>query len=159
MPVYCCRWESGEVSFISARSKSDACFLLDEFAAAEPEDHREMKDFMLSFALRDDGGVVLSELGEATGKLFEKIYPVLYRAKQRSGAGIEEPINDGGPEIRAAVEKERTRLAGRMRKRQTKSPTARALQEQLGMSATVAERHVRVAKGGPRKRGLRSDGP
>jgi len=154
MPVYCCRWEDGEVSFVSARSKSDACFRLDEFAAAEPEDLREAEEFMLSFALSDDGGVVLSELGEATGKLFEEIYPVLYRAKQRAGMGIEEPVKSGGPEIRAAVEKERTRLTGRMRKRQAKSPTARALQEELGMSAAVADRHVQVRRGKQGKRKL-----
>ena len=83
MPVYMCRWENGEVSFVSARSKRDACLLLDEFAAVEPEDLHEVENFMLGFALSDDGGVVLSDLGEATREFFEeKIYPVLYQAKE-----------------------------------------------------------------------------
>jgi len=74
------------------------------------------EDFTLGFALSDDGGVVLSDLGEATRELFEeKIYPVLYQAKQKAERGVEEPVKNGGPGIRAAVEKERTRLQGRMR--------------------------------------------
>lgn len=147
MPVYMCRWENGEVSFVSARSKQDACFLLDEFAPVEPDDLHEVREFMLGFVLSDDGGVVLSDLGEATRELFEeKIYPVLYQAKQESGVEIEEPVKDAGPEIRAAVEKERTRLQGRMRKRRAKGQAAPALQEELGMSATVAERHEEIAR-------------
>lgn len=143
MPVYMCRWENREVSFVSAKSKRDACFLLDEFAAVEPEDLQEVQEFMLDFALSDDGGLVLSDLGEATRKVFEeKIYPVLYRAKQKSEAAIEEAVKDAGPQIRAAVENERTRLHGRMRKRRAKGQTARALQEELGMSAAVAEATV-----------------
>ena len=122
MPVYMCRWETGEVSFVSARSKRDACLLLDEFAAVEPEDLHEAENFMLGFALSDDGGVVLSDLGEATRELFEeKIYPVLYQAKQKAERGVEEPVKNGGPGIRAAVEKERTRLQGRMRQRVPKA--------------------------------------
>jgi hypothetical protein len=62
MPVYMCRWENGEVSFVSARSKRGACLLLDKFAAVEPEDLHEVQDFMLSFALSDDGEVVLSRI-------------------------------------------------------------------------------------------------
>src|SRR5438132_11345250 len=91
MPVYMCRWENGEVSFVSARSKRDACLLLDEFAAVEREDLHEVQDFMLSFALSDDGEVVVSDLGEDTRELFEeKIYPVLYQSKQEAGAGVED---------------------------------------------------------------------
>ena len=70
--MYMCRWENGEVSFVSARSKRDACLLLDEFAAVEPEDLHEAEDFTLGFALSDDGGVVLSDLGEATREFFEE---------------------------------------------------------------------------------------
>jgi len=104
-------------SIVSTRSKRDACLLLDEFAAVEPEDLHEVENFMLGFALSDDGGVVLSDLGEATRELFEeKIYPVLYQAKQKAERGVEEPVKNGGPEIRAAVEKERTRLQGKMRR-------------------------------------------
>jgi len=155
MPVYMCRWENGEVSFVSARSKRDACLLLDEFAAVEPEDLHEVENFMLGFALSDDGGVVLSDLGEATRELFEeKIYPVLYQAKQKAERGVEEPVKNGGPEIRAAVEKERTRLQGKMRQRRAKSPAARSLQDELGMSAAVAERHEQIARGKQDKRKL-----
>jgi len=41
-----------------------------------------------------------------------------------------------------------------MRKRHAKSPAARSLQENLGMSATVAERHQQIAKGKHDKRKL-----
>jgi len=113
-----------------------------------------VQEFMLGFALSDDGGVVISDLGEAPRELFEKTYPVLSQAKQQSEVGIEEPVKDGGSDIRAAVEKERTRLEGRMLKRRAKSPAARALQKELGMSATVAERHEQVARGKQDKRKL-----
>jgi len=79
--------------------KTDACLLLDEFAAVEPEDLHEVQDFMLSFALSDDGEVLLSDLGEGTRELFEeKIYPVLYQSKQEAGAGVEEPVKAEGRE-------------------------------------------------------------
>ena len=51
MPVYMCRWENGEVCFLSAKSKKDACLLLDEFAEVEPDDLHPVSDFMLSFKL------------------------------------------------------------------------------------------------------------
>jgi hypothetical protein len=70
MPVYMCRWENGEVSFVSAKSKKDACFLLDEFAAVEPDDLHPVNDFMLSFKLKDDGALEVSEIGEDTQELF-----------------------------------------------------------------------------------------
>ena len=70
MPVYMCRWENGEVSFVSAKSKKDACFLLDEFAAVEPDDPHPVNDFMLSFKLKDDGALEVSEIGENTQELF-----------------------------------------------------------------------------------------
>src|SRR5438132_14408370 len=97
MPVYMCRWENGEVSFVSARSKRDACLLPDEFAAVEPEDLHEVQDLMLGFALSDDGEVLLSDLGEGTRELFEeKIYPVLYQSRQDAGAGAEATDKVGG---------------------------------------------------------------
>ena len=83
----------------------------------EPGDLHEGEEFMMSFSLSDEGEVRLSDLGEVTGKLFEKIYPVLYKAKQQAGAGIEEPVKSAAVYIRTAVEKERNRLKGRMRTR------------------------------------------
>lgn len=147
MSVYMCRWENGEVSFVSARSKKDACFLLDEFGDAELQDVHLVKDFMVSFRLSDDGEVELSEIGEDTEDLFQdKIYPVLDRVKMEVCAGRDEATAEGKRRIREAVQEERTRLAGTMKRHLSKDPAGRTLQEQLMMSSAVADRHVEIAR-------------
>lgn len=35
MPTFLCRWENGDISFVSARDKDTAIILLDEVANAE----------------------------------------------------------------------------------------------------------------------------
>jgi hypothetical protein len=147
MSVYMCRWENGEVSFVSAKSKKDACFLLDEFGDAELQDVHLVKDFMVSFRLSDDGEVELSEIGEDTDDLFhDKIYPVLDQVKMEVCAGRDEVTAEGKRRIREAVQEERTRLAGSMKRRLSKDPVGRRLQEQLMMSSAVANGHVEIAR-------------
>ena len=147
MAVYMCRWENGDVSFVSASSKKDACFLLDEFGDAELEDVHLVKDFMVSFRLTDDGEVELAEVGDATDDLFhEKIYPVLDRVQMEECGGRDEPTAKGKRRIREAVQKERTRLAGTMKRRVSKDPEARIAQELLKTSSVVAERHAEIAR-------------
>src|SRR5215472_12631032 len=116
MPVYMCRWENGEVSVVSAKSKKDVCLLLDELAEVEPDDLHPVSDFMLSFKLTDNGALdEVSEMGEDTQELFNQtIYPVLFQAK--------------------------------MKRRQSRDPAARTLQERMHMSAAVAERFAKIAR-------------
>jgi len=147
MAVYMCRWENGDVSFVSASSKKDACFLLDEFGDVEQEDVHLVKDFMVSFRLTDDGEVELAEVGDATDDLFhEKIYPVLDRVQMEECDGRDEPTAKGKRRIREAVQQERTRLAGTMKRRVSKDPEARIAQELLKTSSVVAERHAEIAR-------------
>jgi hypothetical protein len=72
MPVYMCRWENGEVSFVSAKSRKDACLLPDEFAEVEPDDLHPVSNFMLSFKLTGDGALEVSEMGDVTQELFDQ---------------------------------------------------------------------------------------
>ena len=147
MAVYMCRWENGDVSFVSASSKKDACFFLDEFGDAELEDVHLAKDFMVSFRLTDDGEVELAEIGENTDDLFrEKIYPVLDRVQMEECGGRDEPTAKGKRRIREAVQQERTRLAGTMKRRVSKDPEARIAQELMKTSSVVAERHAEIAR-------------
>ena len=147
MSVYMCRWENGEVSFVSAKSKKDACFLLDEFGDAELQDVHLVKDFMVSFRLTDVGEVELSEIGEETDDLFhDRIYPVLGRVKMEVCAGRDDATAEGKRRIREAVQKERTRLAGTMKPHLSKDPVGRRLQVKLMMSSAVADRHVEIAR-------------
>jgi uncharacterized protein YciU (UPF0263 family) len=147
MPVYMCRWENGEVSFVSAKSKKDACFLLDEFAEVEPDDLHPVSDFMLSFRLTDDGALEVSEMGEDTQELFNQtIYPVLFQAKMRVSGADQVTPQVKRRMIREAVREEETRLEGMMKRRLSKNPVARTLQDDMHMSAAVAERFAKNAR-------------
>jgi len=107
MPVYICRWENGEVSFLSAKSKKDACLLLDEFAEVEPDDLHPVSDFMLSFKLTDNGALEVSEMGEDTQELFNQtIYPVLFQARMKVDSASEAtPKSRAGSSGRRCVRK------------------------------------------------------
>jgi len=135
------------VSFVSARTKKDACFLLDELGNAEPQDVHLVKNFMVSFHLTDDGEVALSEMGEETDDLFgQKIYPLLYQTKDEVDDGRDVPTAARRRRIRQAVEEERTRLAGKMKRRLSKDPAARVVQEEMHMSSAAAERYAEIAR-------------
>jgi hypothetical protein len=147
MPVYMCRWENGEVSFVSAKSKKDACFLLDELGEAEPDDLHLVSDFMLSFKLTDDGDLEVSEMGEDTQDLFNQtIYPVLFQAKTKVDGADQATPQVKRRIIREAVREENTRLEGAIKRRLSKDPVARTLQEGMHMSAAVAERFAKSAR-------------
>jgi len=147
MPVYICRWENGEVSFLSAKSKKDACLLLDEFAEVEPDDLHPVSDFMLSFKLTDNGALEVSEMGEDTQELFNQtIYPVLFQARMKVDSASEATPQVKSRIIREAVREENSRLEGKMKRRQSRDPAARTLQERMNMSAAVAERLAKIAR-------------
>lgn len=77
MGLYRCLWPDGDVSFVMAKDKDDALFLLDEFGGAGEEMLTEVGcgDFMVTFTPtceeEEDGeegeyGWALSESGERT---------------------------------------------------------------------------------------------
>jgi len=59
MAIYLCRWPNGEFSVVSAKTKSDAIELLDEWGNAEQASLTRMPDCMFDFRLDDDGQIEL----------------------------------------------------------------------------------------------------
>ncbi len=56
MPVFLCRWPNGDISIAAARTKDDVIEKLDEFGNADHADLFQLRDFMVDFTLKDDGG-------------------------------------------------------------------------------------------------------
>ena len=83
MAVYLCRWPNGDISFVKAKSKDEAIFLLDEVGDAGDAGVvlEVVKDFMVHYRLDgvedcDDDHTLLSrfqheEFGEM---LWEQVY-------------------------------------------------------------------------------------
>ncbi len=65
MPVYLCRWPNGDISIAAGRTKDDVIAKLDEFGNADHADLFQLRDFMVDFTLKDDGGLQLSDFGES----------------------------------------------------------------------------------------------
>ena len=76
-----CRWMSGDVSFVAARTKEDAIVNLDEWDNAEGAEISQVRDFMVDFRLNDEGDLELAEVGESCrDSILEKSYPRLLEA-------------------------------------------------------------------------------
>ena len=67
MPLYLCRWPSGDCSVVKARTKGEAVELLDGVANAEGCPITVLDDCMAHFQLTKDGEFEFEEFGEATG--------------------------------------------------------------------------------------------
>src|SRR5450755_1046377 len=113
MAIYICRWPNGEFSIVSARTKSDAIELLDEWGNAEQASLTRMTHCMFDFRLDDDGEIELADMGEAThDHVMAVCYPELDKAlgaaeQDETGHGYSAKGHD---QIREAVALERTRL-------------------------------------------------
>jgi hypothetical protein len=149
MPVYLCRWPNGEFSIVSARTKSDAIELLDEWGNAEQASLTRMSDCMFDFRLNDSGKIELGQIGEATDDLIMKTcYPELDKAF--ASAEWDEVGQDysekGQAQIREAVELERTRQWDNPPPgRQAETELGRELQKRTGAASVVIDRIVREA--------------
>jgi len=64
MPVYCCRWPDGDISFVAARNKKEAVIALDEYGDAETSDIFTVDDFMLHLRLDDNAKLACRSVGE-----------------------------------------------------------------------------------------------
>src|SRR5438105_963112 len=81
MAIYLCRWPNGEFSLVSAKTKSVAVELLDEWGNAEQAFLTHITDCVLDFLLRDDGQIELADIGEGTHDcIMETCYPELDKA-------------------------------------------------------------------------------
>ena len=65
MAIYLCRWPNGDFSIVSARSKSDAIEMLDEWGNAEQAIISRITDCMFDFRQSDDGQIELASIGES----------------------------------------------------------------------------------------------
>lgn len=113
MPLYMCRWPNGDLSFVSARNKTEAVAIgrLDEFDACEESWLIQVPDFfMLDFRLDDVGRLELQQIGEELEEfIYSKAYPALSDVVL-SHNGAEEQTDAYLAALREAVQKERERL-------------------------------------------------
>lgn len=149
MAIYLCRWPNGDFSIVNARTKSDAIELLDELGNAEQASLTRMSDCMLDFGLADNGDIELAQLGEATNDFIMKTcYPELDKAVESAEldeAGLDYS-EQGREQIRAAVERERTRLRDEgPSAKQAETALGRGIQAQTDAPCALVNRLVRDA--------------
>ena len=148
MAIYMCRWPNGEVSVVSAKSKSDAIELLDEWGNAEQASLTRM-DCMFDFRLDDEGEIVLADIGEAThDHLMRTCYPELEKALETAewdDTGVAYSA-DSRFRIREAVESERKRLWNNQPPApEAQTEVGRQIQKQTGAASVVINQIVRRA--------------
>jgi hypothetical protein len=81
MPLYMVRWPNGDLSFVKARNKDDACILLDEVGDANGCPIKAIRDddeFMVHLQLADSGFLEMQEFGELMHQaVYSWAYPIL----------------------------------------------------------------------------------
>ena len=76
MPLFMCRWENGDCSFVAAPTKDVAVQYLDEIGNADGSQLTALRDFMVHFELTAEGTLRFHSFGELTEEaIFEKAYP------------------------------------------------------------------------------------
>ena len=148
MAIYLCRWPNGEFSVVSAKSKSDAIEMLDEWGNAEQASLTRM-DCMFDFRLDDEGEIVLADIGEAThDHLMRTCYPELEKALETAewdDTGVAYSA-DSRVRIQEAVESERKRLwSNQPPAPEAQTEVGRQIQKQTGAASVVINQIVRRA--------------
>ena len=69
MPIYMCRWENGDISFVSAMSKDGAIWALDEVGAGTAGMLYAVNQFMVHLTLDDHGELELESLARTQSTL------------------------------------------------------------------------------------------
>jgi len=137
MPIFLCRWPNGDFSIVGAQDQDDAIIQLDEWANAEQAQLWPMETCMIDFRLNDSGEIELNEPGfgeEAYSEIMDRCYPKL--------RGVLESDTEAADEIiRAAVEHERNRVAGR-KGPEADTLTGRDLQQITGAPSALVNRLV-----------------
>jgi hypothetical protein len=149
MAIYLCRWPNGEFSVVSAKSKSDAIEMLDEWGNAEQASLTRMSDCMFDFRLDDEGQIELADIGEAThDHLMRTCYPELEKALETAewdDTGVAYTA-DSRVRIQEAVESERKRLwSNQPPAPEAQTEVGRQIQKQTGAASVVINRIVRRA--------------
>lgn len=159
MPLFICRWQNGDFSAVSARSRKEAVTLLDEIGNAELGELFTVNDFMVHFRLKDmvasDGDmtpVELQQFGEMThDMLFERLYPE-YAGAACAPEGTNSTDLSSSPamavqRLNRALELERSRQKGRKSRELSKdAEVARLQMGGLDTPKVIAERVVKERK-------------
>ena len=136
MPLFICRWDNGDCSFVVAPNRTEAIVALDEVGNAESGEVFAIQDFMLHLVLRDDGTFEVEGFGEQTQSSIKRAYPFLIKA-------FEEERSD--EQIRRAVDRERKRVRGH--RKQPTTEIGRRLQDEMDSPSVLVDKLVdEVAK-------------
>lgn len=117
MKTYLCRWPNGDCSFVAAKNRTEACWLLDEEGSAEEDDLIELASpFAIHFILEDDGVLSgLASVDDASQGTIEALYPAL-EALEDHCMDVEKADGEIMPAVREAVGNERNRLPCEIKK-------------------------------------------
>lgn len=116
MKTFIARWPNGDVSFVVANSKEEACISLDEIG--DPFDvnltpHDDSRPMAVHFQLMDDGEIGLDEVSEGLFDGIQKAWPLIDAERDRLlDEGIQENSDAWAQRIKAAVTREREREFG-----------------------------------------------
>lgn len=158
MPLFICRWQNGDFSAVSAASRDEAMYLLDEVGNADVADLFTFKNFMVHFQLKKEADnleelvpIQLEGFGEATYEMLcERVHPVY--AKVAGNEVNAFPIAGEIPrEKRDAALKtlNEALVTERMRKWDSKKPKlsddrdVAELQQEVDLPRAVAEKAVK----------------
>jgi len=151
MPLFICRWQNGDFSAVSARSRAEAEELLDEVGNADAAEVFGVKNFMVHFRLKKNPGdlsdlmpVELEGFGEETySMLCEDVYPIYEKVVTDTGVGLGEiPIDQRESALKKltdALVTERNRNWGMKQPAQSDDPAVARLQEQFDMPKSTVE--------------------
>jgi hypothetical protein len=116
MKMFIARWPHGDVSFVVANSKEEACLSLDE--VGDPFDVNitpldESRPMAVHFQLMDDGEIELDEVGGSLLDGLQNAWPIIDAERGRLiDEGIETNSDAWNQRIQKAVELERVREFG-----------------------------------------------
>jgi len=142
MPVYICRWQNGNVSAVSARSRDHAILLLDEFGNAEACELFPVKDSPLE--LQGFGGEMLDMLYDCVYPVYAKACTEAVGAWTEDGPMPPEKVEGVLRKLNDALSAERTRQ-WRSKEPQISDDSAAAHLQKVGhdIPKTVAGRVVK----------------
>jgi hypothetical protein len=116
MKTFIARWPNGDVSFVVANSKEEACLSLDE--VGDPFDVNltpldDSRPMAVHFQLTDDGEIGLDEVSDGLFDSVHKAWPVIDAERSKLyDEGVEESSDVWKQRIQNAVELERVREFG-----------------------------------------------
>ncbi len=147
MPLYLCRWPNGDVSVVMARNKTDAIIQLDEFDNAEYAEISRLNEFLVDFALNDEGRLELAGIGEGTENTIMAVaFPDLEATLMSDELTDMNPDNpEYQRKVLEAVEWERKRLwdKRKMKKvREPKTELGKRLKKSTGAASALVDQLV-----------------